>query len=162
VILEIESNGQRKTVEVKSPGKILVDGNEISCDWLRLPDGCYSLIVNGRVYDFSIDMDTRACSVTGRSGTVHLHVSDPKNSTDNTTSEAGQSGLQRICADMPGKVIRLLASRGDKVCFDQGLLVLEAMKMQNEIRSTKAGAVADIGVEAGQTVKAGDFLISIE
>jgi biotin carboxyl carrier protein len=162
VILEILCSGQRRAIEVKSPGRILVDGKEISCDWVRLPDGRYSLIVNGRVYDFSIDLDTRTCSVTDRSGTHHLRVSDPRKPADASTAEGAQSGLRRICADMPGKVIRLLAARGDAVCYDQGLLVLEAMKMQNEIRSTKGGTVVDIGVEPGQTVKAGDFLISIE
>jgi pyruvate carboxylase subunit B len=63
---------------------------------------------------------------------------------------------------MPGKVIRVLVKPGDKVCYDQGLLVLEAMKMQNEIRAPKAGIVKDIGVQPGGTVGAGDFLISLE
>ena len=63
---------------------------------------------------------------------------------------------------MPGKVIRLLIKPGDSVSCDQGLLVLEAMKMQNEIRAPKSGVVKDIGVKPGETVSAGDFMVSLE
>jgi biotin carboxyl carrier protein len=55
-----------------------------------------------------------------------------------------------------------MAKKGDFVALDEGLLILEAMKMQNEIRSPKSGIVAEIGVTAGVTVNTGDFLLSIE
>jgi acetyl/propionyl-CoA carboxylase alpha subunit len=162
VILEIDCNGVRQTVEIKGPGSCLIGGKEISCDWMRLPDGAYSIILDGRVHDLSVDFDGSFCHVTDRSGTHSLNLSDPKRPPGANPAPGGQSGIQRICAEMPGKVIRLLAACGETIVYDQGLLVLEAMKMQNEIRSPKAGAVREIGVQPGQTVKSGDFLIAIE
>jgi pyruvate carboxylase subunit B len=63
---------------------------------------------------------------------------------------------------MPGKVVRILVDVGDSVNFDQGLLVLEAMKMQNEIRAPKSGVVKEIGVVEGKAVNSGDLLVSLE
>ena len=67
-----------------------------------------------------------------------------------------------MVAEMPGKVIRLLCEVGDEVALDQGLVVIEAMKMQNEIRAPKSGVVKEIGVEEGKRVNSGDFLLSLE
>jgi pyruvate carboxylase subunit B len=63
---------------------------------------------------------------------------------------------------MPGKIIRVLVQEGETVAHDQSLLVLEAMKMQNEIRSPKSGIVKEVAVAGGITVNTGDFLLSIE
>jgi biotin carboxyl carrier protein len=63
---------------------------------------------------------------------------------------------------MPGKVVRLLVQVGDKVEAGQGLLVVEAMKMQNEIRSPKGGTVERLQVKEGQPVNAGEVLAWVE
>ncbi len=67
-------------------------------------------------------------------------------------------GRQQVVAPMPGKVVRVLVEVGDKVEAGQGLLVVEAMKMQNEIRSPKGGTVERLHVKEGQPVNAGDAL----
>jgi biotin carboxyl carrier protein len=67
-------------------------------------------------------------------------------------------GRQQITAPMAGKVVRLLVKSGEKVEVGQGLLVVEAMKMQNEIRSTKSGTVERLLVQEGQTVNASETL----
>lgn len=165
MILQIDHKGKQFTVDISTAGgsrTVSVDGVTIVCDCVRLPDGGYSLIVNGQVYDLAVDLDTDACVITDRTGSHHLRILDPRSLAGRQPVEEGQTGLQRICADMPGKVIRVLVKPGDKVCYDQGLLVLEAMKMQNEIRASKTGTVKDIGVQPGGTVGAGDFLISLE
>jgi biotin carboxyl carrier protein len=63
---------------------------------------------------------------------------------------------------MPGKVVRLLCAVGDEVAANQGVLVVEAMKMQNEVQSPKAGRVIEIRVREGQTVNAGEVLAVVE
>ena len=63
---------------------------------------------------------------------------------------------------MPGKVVRVLLNAGDEVAARQGVLVVEAMKMQNEVQSPKAGKISEIKVSEGQTVNAGDVLAVIE
>ncbi len=71
-------------------------------------------------------------------------------------------GRQQIVAPMPGKVVRVLVKAGDKVEAGQGLLVVEAMKMQNEIRSPKSGVIERLQVKEGQPVNAGEVLAWVE
>ena len=71
-------------------------------------------------------------------------------------------GRQQVLAPMPGKVVRLLVKVGDKVEAGQGLLVVEAMKMQNEIRSPKSGVVERLQAKEGQPVNAGEVLAWVE
>ena len=71
-------------------------------------------------------------------------------------------GRQQIVAPMPGKVVRLLVKTGDKVEAGQGLLVVEAMKMQNEVRSPKTGTVERLLAKEGQPVNAGEVLAWID
>ncbi|MGH9618866.1 MAG: acetyl-CoA carboxylase biotin carboxyl carrier protein subunit, partial [Bryobacteraceae bacterium] len=72
------------------------------------------------------------------------------------------TGPVEVRAQMPGKVIRLLVAPGDRVEVDQGVIVVEAMKMQNEMKSPKAGTVTRIHTREGATVAAGETLIAIE
>jgi biotin carboxyl carrier protein len=74
----------------------------------------------------------------------------------------GIDGLQNVTAPMPGKVVRLLAQLGTTVTAGQALVVVEAMKMQNELRSPKSGKVVSVPVHEGDTVAAGDVLVVVE
>ena len=139
-----------------------MDGREVPHDWALLPNGHYSLILDGRVYDFIIEFSDGKCSMVGRVGARTLRVSDARRLNSQQEVEEGQAGLQRLNADMPGKVVRVRVKEGDPVAYDQSLLVLEAMKMQNDIRAPKSGTVREIGVSSGMTVNTGSFLISLE
>jgi biotin carboxyl carrier protein len=72
------------------------------------------------------------------------------------------SGRQKVAAPMPGKVIRVLVKVGDAVDAGQGLVVVEAMKMQNEMKASHSGRVLEIRASAGATVGAGDTLVVLE
>jgi acetyl/propionyl-CoA carboxylase alpha subunit len=165
VILEIDCGKQRIKVAVSgAPGswKVTLDGKETPCDWVSLPNDHYSLILDGRVYDFLIEMAGDSCSIIGRGGSHTLRVADARRLRPQGEVEEGVAGLQRLTAEMPGKVVRILVKEGDAVSYDQGLLVLEAMKMQNEIRAPKSGLVKAIGVTPGKAVNTGEFLLSLE
>jgi len=165
VILNVSSADQKVTVEIALVGgekKIRVDESEISCDWVRLAGDHYSLILNGRVFDILVNLDTDTCVVTSHAGTCTFRITDSRRSGSESHAHEMQEGLRRVCADMPGKVIRILVQEGDSVVYDQGLLVLEAMKMQNEIRAPKSGIVKEVAAVAGKAVNTGDFLLSIE
>jgi biotin carboxyl carrier protein len=73
-----------------------------------------------------------------------------------------QDGVVQIRAPMPGKVIKLLVAEGAEVEPNQGIVVLEAMKMQNEIKSPKKGVVRKLGVKEGAAVNSGDLLATVE
>lgn len=72
------------------------------------------------------------------------------------------SGPQRLTAPMPGKVVRVLVKPGDAVTARQGLVVVEAMKMENELRAARDGRVRDVSVREGQSVDAGAVLLVVE
>jgi biotin carboxyl carrier protein len=76
--------------------------------------------------------------------------------------QAGLSGAQRVTAPMPGRVVRVLVQPGDEVRARQGLVVIEAMKMENELTATRPGRVRDVAVGAGAAVEAGRLLVVIE
>ena len=161
MIVELNLNDHRVAVEI-SPAGVSIDGRKIACDWIRVGEGRYSLILDGRVFDLSVTSSDGKVAVVGREGAYQLSVIDPRTyRTSFETGDAGE-GQRQLRADMPGKVIRLLVRDGDTVASGQALLVLEAMKMQNEIRSPKAGVVSGIAVESGRVVSSGDLLITIE
>jgi biotin carboxyl carrier protein len=89
-------------------------------------------------------------------------VRDPRTWRGRRHSALEAEGRQQIVAPMPGKVIRLLVKVGDEVEAGQGLVVVEAMKMQNEIRSPKKGKVERLQAKEGQPVNAGDVLAWVE
>jgi biotin carboxyl carrier protein len=88
-------------------------------------------------------------------------VSDPRAWRGGRGALFGAEGKQQIIAPMPGKVIRVLVSAGDTVEANQGLVVVEAMKMQNEIRAPKSGKIEHIFIRGGQAIAAGEALITI-
>ncbi len=90
-----------------------------------------------------------------------LDVRDPRDAARRETASAG-AGRQNLTASMPGKVVRVLVTEGQEVASGQGLIVVEAMKMQNEIKAAKPGRVAKIHVQDGATVEAGEALLIIE
>jgi biotin carboxyl carrier protein len=72
------------------------------------------------------------------------------------------TGLQRVTAPMPGRVVRVLVQPGDDVLPRQGLVVIEAMKMENELAAVRAGRVREVTVTPGAAVEAGRLLVVIE
>jgi biotin carboxyl carrier protein len=163
MIVDIEIQGDRIAVDVShGKGRVMVGGRELPFDCAHLPDGAYSIILDGRVYDIAVDVNGRSCVLSTRETRLMAEVHDPRTLEPRASSHAGQSGPRSLQAEMPGKVVRILVSEGEAVEFEQGLLVIEAMKMQNEIRSPRRGIVRQIGVREGATVSAGGFLISLE
>jgi biotin carboxyl carrier protein len=78
------------------------------------------------------------------------------------SGESAGSGVQRVVAPMPGRVVRVLVQPGDEVALRQGLVVVEAMKMENELRAPKAGRVKEVAVAEGASVEAGRLLVVVE
>jgi acetyl/propionyl-CoA carboxylase alpha subunit len=165
VRLGISGVNQEVAIEITSAGgkrRIRLGDTEIVCDWVKLAEGHYSLILDGSVFDLMVSLDTDLCTVASRAGVYSFRIMDPRRARLRPRAEEGSPGLQRMCAEMPGKIVRVLVREGESVAYDQGLLVLEAMKMQNEIRAPKSGVVKEMAVAGGATVNTGDFLLSIE
>lgn len=120
--------------------------------------GIFSILIDGRSYQATV---LAPGTIQVENQIFNVEIFDPRELRARSNAAASQ-GRQNIAAPMPGKVVRLLVSAGDAVEPGQGLIVVEAMKMQNEMKSPKAGTVVEVKAKDGATVAAGEILIVIE
>lgn len=123
--------------------------------------GVYSVLKDGRSYEARIEQSNGRVIVFIDSHRFEVEIHDPRR----WSRQAGRKGVEgrlNVVAPMPGKIVRLLAAEGDTVEAGQGLLVMEAMKMQNEMKAPKAGRVVSLTAREGATVAAGEVLAAIE
>ena len=142
-----------------------VDGRRYKLKLRDLGDSEYLLIDGNTVYSCRVENshnhpDDIEVSLRGVSYPVKL--TDPKRLRSAQSGGEHDKGIARIVAPMPGKVVRLLVEAGTEVEAGAGILVVEAMKMQNEMKAPKAGHVVSIHSQVGSTVNAGDVLAVIE
>lgn len=130
---------------------------ERTADARLVAPGVWSILLDGRVYEARVERD--AVSIGGRR--FDVEVIDPRR-WDAGRTRTGGHGQQKISAPMPGKIVRVLVAEGDSVEPGQGLVVVEAMKMQNEMKAARAGCVTHVAASAGAAVNAGDVLVTIE
>jgi biotin carboxyl carrier protein len=123
--------------------------------------GVYSVLMNGRSYDARVEERADGLIVVIDGYRFEIEVRDPRRWSRQAAGR-GADGVQTITAPMPGKVVRILVAAGDSVEAGQGLMVVEAMKMQNEMKAPRAGKVRALAAQEGVTVSAGDVLITIE
>ena len=121
--------------------------------------GLLVIVRDGRIYRCHVDHLADG-SINGRR--LPIRVRDVKHLRGSDGAGGSNTGSATLAAPMPGKVVRLLASVGDEVVASQGVLIVEAMKMQNEIQAPRAGRVVEIRVREGQTVNSGEALAVIE
>jgi len=121
--------------------------------------GVYSVLLEGKSFEVRVLPGTQQLEIGGRRLTVEAR--DPRNSSRRSRAASG-GGRQNIGAPMPGKVIRVLVKEGDAVEAGQGLVVVEAMKMQNEMKASRPGKVVEVRVRDGDTVGSGDTLVMLE
>ncbi len=138
---------------------VLVDDEERSMGIARLTPSHMSVLAGGRSYNVEVERRGEEYLVTTRGETFSFRVQDEYRA---ASEEASGGGAAVICAPMPGLVARVMVEEGQDVEAGQGLLVLEAMKMQNEIPAPGPGTVVKVGVEQGSTVMTGDTLVVIE
>ena len=123
-----------------------------------LGPGSYLITLDARSYRVALGPPSEA-AVNGR--VLRVAVFDPRDRRAGVGRGAG-SGREEIAAPMPGKVIRVLVTVGEAIAQGQGLIVVEAMKMQNEMKSPRAGQVAEVRATDGATVTAGQVLVVVE
>ena len=139
-----------------------VDGKKMTVDARMVAEGVLSLIADGRQFGCILDRDLDGHGVTIAGHRTSFSVADPRSLSGQNGVAAGTEGPRSVRAPMPGRIVRILAAAGDEVAENQGLIVIEAMKMQNELRSPKQGRVSRLAAEVDATVAAGDVLIVVE
>jgi biotin carboxyl carrier protein len=145
------------------PWRVSLDGREHLVDARRVRPGTWSLLVGGRSYVVDLDQRKRGLGVlVGKVDTV-VEVDDARRkrlAESMARGEAGKRG-EIVRAPIAGKVVKVLVARGDEVAANQSVVVLEAMKMENEIRCESGGTVASVQAAAGQSVETHDTLITL-
>ena len=143
--------------------KIVIDDEEHIIDGRRLTGHMYSLIVENK--SFTVDVaekdDEYTVAYEGKSFQVGV-LDERKARRGGAGANLGEAGEKDVCSMMPGKVVELLVQAGEAVEKDQGVIIIEAMKMENEIRAPVAGTVKAVHVEAGQAVESGELLVELE
>jgi biotin carboxyl carrier protein len=165
VQLTSPSGKKLRTVELEREAdrwRISLDGQPVNADAVEIAPNTLSLLLDGQSYEVHItpSPDGVLKLQTGLQEFT-AEVADPRAWRGRRHGALEAEGRQQVVAPMPGKVVRVLVEVGDKVEAGQGLLVVEAMKMQNEIRSPKSGTVERLHVKEGQPVNAGEALCVI-
>ena len=145
--------------------KVFVDGEAVNLD-LRQSGALelYSLLYNGRSYEMLIEADRFTYDVTMRGERFEVQVEDERTRRLNVGRKmvSVPEGELPIRAPIPGLVVRVLVEEGQAVTDEQPLILLEAMKMENEIRAVRDGVVKKISCDVGQRVEQNAVLIVLE
>lgn len=159
-ILPVAGNSPRKAfnLTMESPGCSIRD---LRVDLLDFRDGRLTFQLGRKVYDLLVERTGDTYRLRWRNDEFSVELTDMRSGRANPTASSGQDGVAVVRALMPGKVIRLLKTPGETVMVGEGIVVVEAMKMQNEIRSPREGIVRRIDVVNGGTVNSGDVLFEV-
>jgi biotin carboxyl carrier protein len=165
---DVHISGKTRTVDLEldrdaGRWRISLDGTSVHADAVEILPNIFSILLNGQAHEIRIapSPDGKLTLQTGHHEFT-AEVIDPRAWRGRRHGHIEAEGRQQIVAPMPGKVVRVLVQQGDKVQAGQGLLVVEAMKMQNEIRSPKSGTVDRLLVKEGQPVNSGEVLAWID
>ncbi len=170
---QFEIGDRERKVEVQRTTdghRVVVDGREHIVDAIRVRDNTWSLLVRDAATGALRSVEAVVVPQNGN-GTVDVFIDGHRIQVAQrigmgrrmrSAGGAHGGGTQRVVAPMPGKVVRVLVQPGDEVQARQGLVVVEAMKMENELRAAGAGRVRDVFVQEGQSVEAGTALVVVE
>jgi biotin carboxyl carrier protein len=163
---DVHIAGKTRTVELVRDAarwQISLDGNATDADALEIAPGIFSILLNGESHEIRVAPNPDgSLTILDGAHEFKAEVGDPRAWRGRKHGALEAEGRQQVVAPMPGKVIRLLVKPGDKVEAGQGLLVVEAMKMQNEVKSPKTGTVEKLLTKENQAVNAGDALAWID
>lgn len=145
---------------------LLVDGEAVRAEWAGVGPGTYSLRIQGHSYRacvWKVPISSRGQTsyhVTIGTQVFDVEFQDLRSRRHGGLLE-GHEGPADIPAPMPGRIVKVLVLEGDRVTPGQGLLVIEAMKMQNEVRATRAGRIEKVHVQEGEGVESGSALLRL-
>jgi biotin carboxyl carrier protein len=160
--LQAELNNEKHEIEIKRDGERIfarVDDREYELEASEVEPNVYLFKYDNRI--FQIYVAPNGIVNLGKYQ-LEIAITDPKRLRGSGASDAVANGIAEIKTAMPGKLVRILTAEGAEIKQGEGVLVVEAMKMQNEMKSPKDGVVKEIRFAEGATVNAGDILAVIE
>jgi biotin carboxyl carrier protein len=157
-----ELNNEKYNLEFKREAdKVFakIDDREYELEASEVEPDVYLLKHNNRIHQIYVAPNG---IVNVGNNQFEVNLFDPKRLRSSASGDVAADGIAQIKTAMPGKVVRILVAEGAEVLQGDGILIVEAMKMQNEMKSPKDGIVKEIKVAEGTTVNAGDVLAIIE
>ena len=140
-----------------------VDGHQVEVDAALTARDVMSVLVGGDAFEIKRERSLQGeLHLVIGSARYAIDVQDPRSLRTRRAAAGAEAGPQKITAPMPGKIVRISVAVGDEVKAGQGVIVMEAMKMQNEMKSPKDGKVQKLLTSEGSTVNPGDVLAVIE
>jgi biotin carboxyl carrier protein len=162
---EVDVNGRVLRVDVHRADRhfvVNVDGHEWTIDAARVDPHTLSLLIGSSSHEVTLAADKTPGQLAVGIKSVPLSVSvNGRRKWGRRDDGAGGGGPQPLVAPMPGKVVRVLVQVGTSVYPRQPLVVVEAMKMENELRAKRSGIVTELLVQEGQSVDAGALLLVV-
>ncbi len=155
-ILDLQQNGTRAEYVLR--GVLDASG---AASIAEITPGVFSILLGKRSFTVHVIQRGAQLEVWTRNRCYTISIADPRDPLG-TGEKISAAGPVEIRAQMPGKVIKLLVTPGDRVEAGQGVIVIEAMKMQNEMKAPKDGIIGRVLVEEGGTVAAGETLVVVE
>jgi biotin carboxyl carrier protein len=157
--------GERVEVEFNERGRNLIEAEIGGCKYVleakAVEPGVYWLIWNNQSLEIAVTQSPERYVVSLAARQIPVEILDPR-TVLRRAARHDHDGIVEIRAPMPGKVVKLLVAEGDQVQGNQGIVVMEAMKMQNEIKSPKKGVVRKLHVSETGVVNSGDLLATVE
>jgi biotin carboxyl carrier protein len=165
--ITLPGTGREALVEVEGPApdgrfRVAIDGRELVVDGTRIRPGTWSLLIDGRAV--VVDLDPRRGQVHASVGAaeVAMVVEDARHKRLRQAAKRGPPPTgEKVHAPIAGKVVKVLVAPGDVVAAGQPVLVLEAMKMENELVAERGGTVSAVHKAAGQAVDTGELLVDL-
>lgn len=163
-----ETKDQKHEVEIKRiADKVFadIDGRKYELEASEPEPNVYLFKHNGKIYQIFVSPQQNTSepfSVNVGNHNLDVKIIDPKRLRGTTGTSEQSNGVAEIKTAMPGKLVRVLVAEGAEIKKGEGLLVVEAMKMQNEMKAPKDGIIKEIRFAEGATVNAGDVLAVIE
>jgi biotin carboxyl carrier protein len=161
--IALVDGGSNRRIEIEKieDGKFLVDGKERVVSVEVIEDGVYSLIVDGKSHEVSVREEKKRFVVDIGAHSIPVKLEDPFKA-KSASGKGGVEGEAVITSPMPGRVVGLKVEAGQLVKEGEGVVLVEAMKMENELHSPKDGKVKSILVKVGAAVEGGQDLVVIE
>lgn len=165
MIYDVAIDGKLYRLEMlreDSAWRCKLDGREIQFDVAAAGRDVLSLLVDGKSYEVKRDRSANGTRLWIGDTHYDVQVRDPRSLRNRRSSGAAEGGARNLVAPMPGKVVRILARERAQVEAGQAVLVVEAMKMQNELKSPKKGTIQKLMISEGASVNAGEVLAVVE
>jgi biotin carboxyl carrier protein len=162
---DVDIDGTRHRLELSRANggwECRLDGRTVRIDAVLARQDVLSVIINGKAYEIKRERSATNTHLWVGSARYLAALRDPRSLRGRRNGLGDEHGPQKLIASMPGKVVRVLAPANSQVELGQGVIVVEAMKMQNEIKSPKKGLVKNVLATVGANVNAGDVLAIVE